>query len=412
MTVQYERGLFKLSNLTKLRGSAAVKGLPLAIACGVWALVLWKLKDWGALPGVTAEPVEEVMTNNAPFTTYSACIIFLVVFRSKRAYNRYLKGTLHLKKKQSELFITASNLIAFTRAATAEKQVVKDFQHKLIRLLSMLHAVCLHQLEFGGEGVDIRDTAAPTFPMIGGQGLDGRTIEVLQQEECRVEIILQWIQSLTVDGIKSGVCTIPPPILSRIFQNLSNGLTQFYSAYRVTEVPFPFPFVQLIDYLVLFTCVMTPIPLQSFCRNEAWAFTSTFVIVLVLISLNCIAVELENPFSQTVNNVDLVKLQKEFNKRLVLLIKPQSSLVPTLSDSCLMEYDKLKEENESDCGMTFEDIWNSDIVDAAFSAAECRQRARSSSKDSANSKRSSRGRAPSKDSTHSPKRAVAAARNS
>eukprot|EP00929_Paragymnodinium_shiwhaense_P112490 TRINITY_DN80750_c0_g1_i1.p1 TRINITY_DN80750_c0_g1~~TRINITY_DN80750_c0_g1_i1.p1 ORF type:complete len:592 (-),score=63.07 TRINITY_DN80750_c0_g1_i1:400-2175(-) len=360
MTVHYQRGLFRIRNLTQIEGSAALQALPIAIVCSIWAVIAFKLRN-DADAMLFTVPFKEVMTNNAAFTTYSGCAVFLVTFRSLRAYDRFLKGTLFLKKMQAEFFITASNLVAFSRAATAEKQIVMNFQHKLIRLLSMLQAVCLHQLEFGGEGVDIRQVGSPTLPMIDALGIDVKTLAVIREEECRVEMIVQWIQSLTVDGIKGGVCTIPPPILSRIFQNLSNGMTFYYGAYRVTEVPFPFPFVQLIDYLILVTCIVTPISLQSFCSNEFWAFMSTFIVVLVFVSLNCIAVELENPFSNTVNNVQLRHLQQEFNKRLTLLIKPESSLVPTLAEGCIQDHAVLIDD--VDLGASFAELWDVDEDD-------------------------------------------------
>lgn len=355
MTVKYPKGFFRPSNLIKLEGSVFWYSAAPALACGIFAAVLKEI-----LRGTSSGSIEldenliAVLSNNIGYTAYSSLVAFLVTFRTGRAYDRFWKGANYIKKMQAEYFVTASNLVAFCRASSApEKQT---FQHTLIRLLSMLHAVSLHQLEVGGDGVNVSETPAPRTDLIDAYGVDINTIQVLKHEECRVELIVQWIQSLTVDGIKTGVCTIPPPILSRIFQNLSNGLTAYYSAYRVTEVPFPFPYVQTSEVVLLVNIVVTPIVIQSFSTGPLWAGICSFLTTFVLWSLNFIAAELENPFSQTVNVLDMNLLQIEFNKRLKLLLKKHTNKVPTLSDTCIMDADLLQQPFAN---ASFSDIWAS-----------------------------------------------------
>ena len=38
---------------------------------------------------------------------------------------------------------------------------------------------------------------------------------------------------------------MPPPILSRVYQELSNAMLGFNSAMKVATTPFPFPYAQL-----------------------------------------------------------------------------------------------------------------------------------------------------------------------
>eukprot|EP00930_Biecheleria_cincta_P058079 TRINITY_DN4392_c0_g2_i1.p1 TRINITY_DN4392_c0_g2~~TRINITY_DN4392_c0_g2_i1.p1 ORF type:complete len:382 (+),score=75.83 TRINITY_DN4392_c0_g2_i1:76-1221(+) len=353
MTVKYRKGFFRPSNLVKWEGSVFWYSFTPALACGIAAAILKLI-----LRGVDSGSIEleenlvAVLNNNIGYTAYSTVVLFLVTFRTSTAYDRFWNGANNIKKMQAEYFVTASNLVAFCRASSAPEK--KEFQHKLIRLLSMLHAASLHQLEVGGDGVNIAKTAAPKTDLIDAHGVDMNTIKVLKDEECRVELIVQWIQSLTVDGIKTGVCTIPPPILSRIFQNLSNGLTAYYSAYRVTEVPYPFPYVQITEVTLLANVIVTAIVIQSFSQGPLWSGICAFLTTFVLWSVNFIAAELENPFSQTVNVLDMSQLQIEFNKRLKLLLKKHTNTVPTLSNTCIMDADLLQQPLAN---ASFHDIW-------------------------------------------------------
>eukprot|EP00928_Gymnodinium_smaydae_P005446 TRINITY_DN11854_c0_g1_i2.p1 TRINITY_DN11854_c0_g1~~TRINITY_DN11854_c0_g1_i2.p1 ORF type:complete len:482 (-),score=55.09 TRINITY_DN11854_c0_g1_i2:222-1667(-) len=337
MGVTYQHGSFRLRNLLQVYGSVFPYVVCPAIFCGTLAALL---KYLALLESTLDEYLGRPMTNNVGFTAYTVFVGFLVTFRTSKAYDRFWNGANYIKKMQAEYFVTASNLTAFCRHSS-DLESKSKFQHTLIRLLSLLHGVSLHQLAAGGDGVDIAKQPLPRFELVDVRGLDFDSLRVLVHEECRVELIIQWIQSLTVDGIKSGVCTIPPPILSRIFQNLSNALTAYYSAYRVTEVPYPFPYVQTTEVILLVHMIVTPVVMQSFTSNYIWAFVCSFFAVFLILSLNFIAAELENPFSDTINVLNMKALQHEFNKRLLLLIKSTTNKVPSLSESCMMEQVKL-----------------------------------------------------------------------
>jgi len=165
------------------------------------------------------------------------------------------------------------------------------------------------------------------------QGLDAMTLNTLMGEECKVELVLQWIHLLTVDGQTNGVVVIAPPILSRIFQNLSNMLNAFYGAYRLTEIPYPFPYKQTTELLLLTHCIITPMVMCDFTSEPGWTAFFSFALSLILISLNSIAHELEDPFGDDSNDLNLKEMQHELNKRLLMLMAPATQLVPEPSPS-------------------------------------------------------------------------------
>merc|ERR1712228_1087503 len=98
---------------------------------------------------------------------------------------------------------------------------------------------------------------------------------------------------------------------------------------------------------------MGPIVIQSFADGPYWAGICSFLAIFVLWSLNFIAAELENPFSQSENVLDMMMLQDEFNKRLLLLITPTTSKVPTLSDNNIRDVYRL---SDPEAMQSFEDI--------------------------------------------------------
>mmetsp|Transcript_74200 Transcript_74200/g.241294 ORF Transcript_74200/g.241294 Transcript_74200/m.241294 type:complete len:309 (+) Transcript_74200:563-1489(+) len=162
-------------------------------------------------------------------------------------------------------------------------------------------------------------------------GFDNQTKRAMKEEECKVELIVQYLQSLTVDAQVSGVLTIAPPILTRVFQNFSNGLSAFYAASLITEVPYPFPYMQTTELLLLGHCIVTPIAMCSVTAVPIWSGVFWFLTSLILISLNQIAVELEDPYGQDINDLNLIELQQEMNKRLRMLHVHADHPIPILT---------------------------------------------------------------------------------
>ena len=45
---------------------------------------------------------------------------------------------------------------------------------------------------------------------------------------------------------------VPPPIQSRMYQEMSNGMLGFNNAMKIHDTPFPFPWLQIVSSLLLF----------------------------------------------------------------------------------------------------------------------------------------------------------------
>merc|ERR1712196_175358 len=100
------------------------------------------------------------------------------------------------------------------------------------------------------------------FEYLETQGFDAERFAFLAEKKdptVQMEIAVQWIQKHIVKGFDTGVLAIPPPVLSRAFQELSRGAVNFNQLRNFTEIPFPFPYAQLLSVMLVLFSFFTPV---------------------------------------------------------------------------------------------------------------------------------------------------------
>jgi len=329
--IQYNSSGYNfILNLFALDGSVFPKALKISVPSSLCTGVLVALiYDFEFFP-YFKDP-EAVMNNNAIWGGFSFFVGFLVVFRTSQAYNRFWEGCTSTHKMGAEWFDCCAALMAFCKFSTAGEDSVLSFQNTLIRLFSMLHAAALGEIEDCGEqNQNYAKVAAFKMELIDGEALDEECLRAIRDSDAKVELIFQWIQQLIVENIKTGVLSIAPPILTRSFQEIANGMVHFHDALKISNVPFPFPYAQTCDCLLVLHWFIVPFVVSQWCTHAAWAFVFSFIQVFTLWSLNMIAVELENPFGTDPNDIDGVKMQLQMNHHLRLLLRETTRQTPTL----------------------------------------------------------------------------------
>merc|ERR1712167_185322 len=140
------------------------------------------------------------------------------------------------------------------------------------------------------------------------------------------------LHKLIVMKHKSKVIEIDPPILSRVFQELSNGMIDSCNAKRISRYPFPFPYAQMISMMLLChfaaTMFVGAVCLSDVGTSFFYAFCSTTSVW----SINYIAIEIEGPFGLDANDLPLQSMQKSMNDALVTLLKPKTQRPPEYSE--------------------------------------------------------------------------------
>jgi len=113
----------------------------------------------------------------------------------------------------------------------------------------------------------------------------------------------------------------PPPIVSRIFQELSNGLLAYNNATKMKEIPVPFAYVQLNAIsLNLFNLILAPIAIATY-TSELWlSLLMTTVTAMSFYSAFIIANEMEDPFGSDENDVPMLEYHEEFCALLVAIM--------------------------------------------------------------------------------------------
>jgi len=219
----------------------------------------------------------------------------------------------------------ASGLVVFTTMSKAPEHDVMIFRHKIVRLVSLLHAVCLDCYTAGEVEFHIIDTGS----------FDQELVSLLKEaktEKMRVDIVYAWISALIMRSLGSGLLNIPPPILSRVFQVFEKAMVQFHHVEQVLTIPFPFPYAQMALALLLIFVLTTPFAMCYWTESAAAAGLLTFVAILCFASLELIADELDNPFGEDANDLPCSEFQQELNGSLALLVTHMVDTVPDLSE--------------------------------------------------------------------------------
>lgn len=212
-----------------------------------------------------------------------------------------------------------SNLIAFSSVDPCKRDEVAAFQHLLVRLMSLLFQAALQEL---AEADDEK------FITLGVDGIDELHLDHVDASPDASDVLLLWIQKLIVQCQYSGIVPIAPPILSRVFQELSNGIIDFQNTKQITDFPFPFPYAQMISVFLLLHYIGSPFLASLLISDPTAASLVTFVTVFSVWSANYIAAEIEMPFGTDPNDLPLGAMQLSFNLRLKSLMQPLSQYPP------------------------------------------------------------------------------------
>lgn len=316
------------STVWQLQGSvfpsAARTAFPVAFIAATLSLLIQLNMlpnlDWLGIDGKIAE-------DNGAFASFSTLVGFLVIFRTSQAYQRFWDGCTATQMMRAEWFDACSSVLAFTRTSKAPAEDVRNFQLLITRLFSLIHAVAFAEIE---DTNDFETTGAPNFEILDLQSIDDQSLMALKECEHKAELVFQWIQNIIVDAHEAKIVSAPPPIVSRAFHELASGMVHYHDAMKISMIPFPFPYAQTCDVLLLVHSFITPFAMATWISRPWWAFILCFTQVFIFWCLNYTATELQNPFGTDPNDIDAAMLQKDMNEQLTMIVSFDAMRVPTL----------------------------------------------------------------------------------
>ena len=163
--------------------------------------------------------------------------------------------------------------------------------------------------------------AARPFRVIGG--VSDQEVELLaaaRGPSAKVALAFMWLEEfISREHLNGSTGAIAPPIISRLFQFLSDGMTGYNQARKVAYIPFPFPHSQITSLFVLVVVGTMPVLMLSFLTNEVFGFVLNLLSVMVFTGLHEVARELESPFFNVPNDLPLNNFQAQFNEALLAM---------------------------------------------------------------------------------------------
>jgi len=301
-------------------GSVAPKCLAWAVPCAaIAALYHYALHNVVMLEALTAHPPTQSETTG--WTLFTSILGFLLVFRAQLSYSRYWEGLTLVEQGCGVWLNGCSNLIAFCSTDPELQDKVDEFQYLLSRLMSLLVSFSMQ---------DISTLERSNFPHLDIECIDPTSIEYLEETSAKQNVVLQWVQRLVVENSRNHVLDIAPPILSRVFQEFSIGIVHFIDATKISSTPFPFAFAQMVWLMLCFFSVLTVPMICAVGMDSYKASIYTFFIVFVFWSLHYIAVEIEMPFGEDLNDLPMEAINRRFNKVLERLLDTKAQQTPTL----------------------------------------------------------------------------------
>jgi len=326
-----------VTRLFQMNGSIFPPAMAVALPCGVISSVLkfGQHNNW-------FEAIDnlDLLKNPSAWTVFSALLGFFVVFRTSQAYSRFWAGCTATHGMRMDWFNACTMLMAYCRISKAPEDEVSDFSGRLVRLVSILHAAALAELEeINVDTEKVRDITALSHDVLDPKGLDEESRRTLGESSCKVELIFMWIQMLIVEGVDRKIISPPPPVLSSVCNIFIKGMNSFGDALRMSVIPFPFPYVQTCDMLLVLHWFMTPMVVLAWVDYVIWAGILSFMQVFIIQALNMISVEIENPFGNDANDLDSAGMQQEMNSYLALFSKRGVKNIPHLNADAVKEFD-------------------------------------------------------------------------
>lgn len=317
--IDYEVGRWGVGFLFSLRGSVFPKAICLAVPNAIIAFILhWALR----MNDLAAESNFSLAGVGSIWGAFTTVLGFLIVFRNNQAYTRFWGGSGEVYQAMGQWVHAAGDVISFCSHDPGKYEEVRRFQHLFVRLMSLLFCAALQR---AGELDDDR------FDVIEYASLDKESLGYIVDAgvEERVEILSQWLNRLILDASNSGVIQIPSPILSRAFWELHQGKVEMQAGVRVLkDVPFPFAYAQILSGSLLAHWLLTPIMAAEVIESRIWCAFACFIVILAFWSLLYIALQIDNPVGDDLNDLPIQQMMRKFNESLILLLHPMAQNAP------------------------------------------------------------------------------------
>eukprot|EP00931_Biecheleriopsis_adriatica_P000665 TRINITY_DN10075_c1_g1_i2.p1 TRINITY_DN10075_c1_g1~~TRINITY_DN10075_c1_g1_i2.p1 ORF type:complete len:516 (+),score=64.58 TRINITY_DN10075_c1_g1_i2:144-1691(+) len=317
--IYYENTGFK--SFFTLKGSVLQKAMKWSITYSVLSLLLCIFFHHGeSISGVEIIDVAHLQTMDfgGRLRDFTFVLGFFISFCTQKAYSRWWEGGTLLQQLRGEWFNAFSSLLAFSNPDPKMNAQVQRFQHMLARMISLMYAQALMQVS----------STERVFELIDITGFDAESLDFLYQSHDGCEVVLQWLQRAIVEANGKGIIMIAPPILSRVYNQLGNGIVRLNNARKIHEFPIPFPIAQMVFFQLICHGILTSFVCAIVVENPGLAFIFTFLVCQSLWTIHYITLELEQPYGTDANDLPLEEMMVDLNHSLCNLLDSRAREPP------------------------------------------------------------------------------------
>lgn len=163
--------------------------------------------------------------------------------------------------------------------------------------------------------------AAQPLPVIGGvSDAEIRFLQMARGPYAKTQLCFNWLSEFIVrEHLAGSLGKVGPPIISRIFQFLGDGMIYYNHARKIMFIPFPFGHAQLSIFYVYVMKIVIPFLMHEWTDHLLIGAFLTFLTVLCIEAINAVARDLENPFRNFPNELPLVNIMAQFNEGLITM---------------------------------------------------------------------------------------------
>lgn len=245
---------------------------------------------------------DSYITNPLGVTIFMQAAAFLLAFTASICHGRFWEALGHVYQLSINLSGMASMLVAL------EEVLDMSSMTTCLHDISLLHAVFIQSLF-------TEDDPAP-LDVVGG--LSPWELSELSLETDQVALVTHWMHSDLFDLISTD--KIPSSVVSSLLTSLNSAITSWSHARKISRVPLPITFQQFLAIADLMILFVIPLMVTIFTPNLYLALTLTFMIAVLYHGVYLSNISMQQPFGEKSTDLPLVKVHRDFTKRLLSFI--------------------------------------------------------------------------------------------
>jgi len=231
---------------------------------------------------------------------------FLLIFRTFIAYSRFWEGRTYL----GDMVLSTQEMMrlisAYSEGDEEEAQVERA---ELRRLINMLYAVAREHIEptkrrmccSTGCGMCCSTGHGASNSLEHLSMITPSESEVLEPITNRVSIVAQWFAFRLSESVRVG--RMSRNDVRVVDSRVHDFVRAWAGCARLVSTPVPYPYVQMLNLLLLFYVYSAPFTFAH--RFGGFTPAASLLLAFTLLGLNATAAEIENPFGRDANDLPL-----------------------------------------------------------------------------------------------------------